>query len=108
MAASRSRGCAPGGGVCCAQATDGGTGLNRTLWASRVRPGRAAVWTRQMAGLVASGLPLERALGALTDEADDERQRHLLGHLRAEVNAAPPSPAPCNSTHASSLTCTPP
>jgi general secretion pathway protein F len=71
-----------------AQATDGGTGLNRTLWASRVYgPAALAVWTRQMAGLVASGLPLERALGALTDEADDERQRHLLATLRAEVNA---------------------
>ncbi|MGB4058862.1 MAG: type II secretion system inner membrane protein GspF [Burkholderiaceae bacterium] len=70
------------------QATDGGTGLNRTLWASRVYgPAALAVWTRQMAGLVASGLPLERALGALTDEADDERQRHLLATLRAEVNA---------------------
>ena len=71
-----------------AQATDGGKGLNRTLWASRVYgPAALAVWTRQMAGLVASGLPLERALGALTDEADDERQRHLLATLRAEVNA---------------------
>ena len=71
-----------------AQATDGGTGLNRTLWASRVYgPAALAVWTRQMAGLVASGLPLERALGALTDEADDHRQRHLLATLRAEVNA---------------------
>ncbi len=71
-----------------AQAIDGGTGLNRTLWASRVYgPAALAVWTRQMAGLVASGLPLERALGALTDEADDERQRHLLATLRAEVNA---------------------
>jgi len=71
-----------------AQATGGGTGLNRTLWASRVYgPAALAVWTRQMAGLVASGLPLERALGALTDEADDQRQRHLLATLRAEVNA---------------------
>jgi general secretion pathway protein F len=71
-----------------AQATDGGTGLHRTLWASRIYgPAALAVWTRQMAGLVASGLPLERALGALTDEADDQRQRHLLATLRAEVNA---------------------
>ena len=28
-----------------------------------------AVWTRQLAGLVGSGLPLERALTALADEA---------------------------------------
>jgi general secretion pathway protein F len=45
------------------------------------------VWTRQMAGLVAAGLPLERALTALTDEAEDPRQRALVAHLRAEVNA---------------------
>lgn len=46
-----------------------------------------AVWTRQLAGLVVSGLPLERALTALADEAEDERQHHLLAALRAEVNA---------------------
>ena len=69
-------------------ANGGGTGLNRTLWSSRVYNASAlAVWTRQMAGLVASGLPLERALAALTEEAEDERQRHLLATLRAEVNA---------------------
>ncbi|WP_418316806.1 type II secretion system inner membrane protein GspF [Piscinibacter sakaiensis] len=44
------------------------------------------VWTRQLAGLVGSGLPLERALTALAEEADDERQRELVAHLRAEVN----------------------
>jgi general secretion pathway protein F len=45
------------------------------------------VWTRQLAGLVSSGLPLERALTALGDEAEDSRQRELVAHLRAEVNA---------------------
>ena len=45
-----------------------------------------AIWTRQLAGLVSSGLPLERALTALTDEAEDERQRNLVAALRAEVN----------------------
>jgi general secretion pathway protein F len=46
-----------------------------------------AIWTRQLAGLVSSGLPLERALTALTDEAEQERERHLVAALRAEVNA---------------------
>lgn len=46
-----------------------------------------AVWTRQIAGLVAAGLPLERALTALAEESDDPRQRDLVAHLRAEVNA---------------------
>ena len=49
-----------------------------------------AVWTRQMAGLVGSGLPLERALTALVDEAEDPRQRELVAHLRSEVNAGSP------------------
>jgi len=49
-----------------------------------------AVWTRQLAGLVGSGLPLERALTALADEAEDARQRELVAHLRSEVNAGAP------------------
>ena len=49
--------------------------------------GQRTVWTRQLAGLVGSGLTLERALSALAEEADDERQRHLLAAVRAEVNA---------------------
>ena len=48
------------------------------------------VWTRQLAGLVGSGLPLERALTALTDEAEEPRQRELIAHLRSEVNAGSP------------------
>jgi len=46
-----------------------------------------AVWTRQLAGLVSASLPLERALTALSDEAEDPRQRNLVAALRAEVNA---------------------
>ena len=46
-----------------------------------------AVWTRQIAGLVGSGLPLARALTALSDEAEDPQQRELVAHLRSEVNA---------------------
>ena len=48
------------------------------------------VWTRQLAGLVSSGLPLERALTALADEADEPRQRELVAHLKSEVNAGSP------------------
>lgn len=46
-----------------------------------------AVWTRQLAGLVGSGLPIERALTALADESEDHRQRELISQLKAEVNA---------------------
>ena len=49
-----------------------------------------SVWTRQLAGLVGSGLPIERALTALADESDDPRQRELLSQLKAEVNAGAP------------------
>ena len=45
------------------------------------------IWTRQLAGLVGSGLPLERALTALGEEAEDPRQRELVAHLRSEVNS---------------------
>jgi general secretion pathway protein F len=48
------------------------------------------VWTRQLAGLVGSGLPLERALTVLGDEAEEQGQRELLASLKAEVNAGSP------------------
>ena len=74
------------------------TGLaGDTAWGSAAWPSRRvfsatslAVWTRQLAGLVAAGLPLERALTALADEADDTRQHALVAALRAEVNAGSP------------------
>ena len=44
------------------------------------------VWTRQLAGLVSSGLPLERALASLSDEAEGEPERNLVAALRGEVN----------------------
>ena len=48
---------------------------------------KLTIWTRQLAGLVTSGLQLERALTALAEEAEDVRERHLVAALRAEVNA---------------------
>jgi len=45
------------------------------------------VWTRQLAGLVEAGLPLERALSALAEEAPQPKHRQLVAQLRAEVNA---------------------
>ena len=64
------------------------TRSSRVLWQRKVFGGAGlAVWTRQLAGLVVAGLPLERALTALAEESDDEQQRHLLAELRSEVNA---------------------
>ena len=70
------------------QAANDGTGsrFGRRVFSSS----ELSVWTRQMAGLVGSGLPLERALTALVDEAEDPRQRELVAHLRSEVNAGSP------------------
>ncbi|MBK9238251.1 MAG: type II secretion system inner membrane protein GspF [Rhodoferax sp.] len=68
-----------------------GSGLGTVLFASRIFGAtELAIWTRQLAGLVSSGLPLERALTSLTDESEDERQRNLVAALRAEVNGGTP------------------
>lgn len=70
-----------------------GSGSALPWWQQPVTQPRAfsasqrAVWTRQLAGLVGSGLPLERALAALAEEAPTERQKHLMAAIRAEVNA---------------------
>lgn len=64
------------------------TGWNRQLWRSRTfNANTLSVWTSQLAGLVSSGLQLERALAALADEADRPEQQRLVASLRAEVNA---------------------
>jgi general secretion pathway protein F len=60
----------------------GASGLTRRVFNAT----GLGVWTRQLAGLVSSGLPLERALTSLSDEAESEAQRHLVASLRAEVN----------------------
>src|SRR5690606_37712090 len=66
----------------------GGSGLNVTLWGGRIFSNTLlGVWTRQLAGLVAAGMPLERALTALADEAENEKLRNLVASLRSEVNA---------------------
>ena len=68
-----------------ANASTGSQGT--TLWRARVFNATAlTIWTRQIAGLVSSGLPLERALAALSEEADHEPQRNLVAALRSEVN----------------------
>ena len=74
-----------------AAAPEGAAGPGRSLLARRVFGAAGlTVWTRQLAGLVGAGLPLERALTALSDEAEEPRQRELIAHLRSEVNAGHP------------------
>ncbi len=62
--------------------TQGTRGLKRRVFNAT----GLGIWTRQLAGLVSSGLPLERALTSLSDEAETETERHLVASLRAEVN----------------------
>lgn len=62
--------------------------LQRELWSPRAfAVTELAVFTRQLAGLVQAGLPLERALTVLADEAEQPRQQAVIAGLRAEVNA---------------------
>ncbi|WP_416547466.1 type II secretion system inner membrane protein GspF [Limnohabitans sp. DCL3] len=66
---------------------------SRPWWQRPLSPQRAfnasqrSIWTRQLAGLVSSGLPIERALSALAEESEHESQRQLMAAIRAEVNA---------------------
>ena len=46
-----------------------------------------AILARQLAGLVSAGLPLERALHSLSEEAETEAQRDLTATIRSEVNS---------------------
>jgi general secretion pathway protein F len=62
--------------------------LHKELWASRVFSSNAlTLWTRQLAELIKAGLPLERALNALSSEAPNQRARDLVASIRSEVNA---------------------
>lgn len=62
-------------------------GSATSRWSRRVfNRTTLTVWTRQLAGLVGSGLPLERALTALAEEAQNEPERQLVAALRADVN----------------------
>ncbi len=64
-----------------------GLGLSTPVWRAQVLNATALViWTRQLSGLVTSGLPLERALTSLSEESDTESHRNLNAALRAAVN----------------------
>jgi general secretion pathway protein F len=62
--------------------------LNRPLFRrKRLNAAALSLWTRQLAGLIAAGLPLERALASLAEEADEAPIRELVAIIRAEVNS---------------------
>lgn len=83
----RAQGLAPVSVVPATPGASTATGWNRELWPKRAFNSAAlAVWTRQLASLVAAGLTLERAMAALADETPDPTQAQLIAALRAEVN----------------------
>ena len=73
-----------------AVAADAGSPQASVLRRRVFSPNSRAIWTRQLAGLLVAGLPLERALTALMDEAEEAPLRELLALLRSEVNAGAP------------------
>jgi len=63
--------------------TDAGQGPS--LFRRRLGAAGLALLTRELATLLAAGLPVEEALGALAEQAEDTQQRSLLATLRARV-----------------------
>lgn len=62
--------------------------LDTNLWGGKALSSTdLTIFTRQLAGLVGSGLQIERALTALLDEEENPKKRNLIAALRAEVNA---------------------
>ena len=61
-------------------------GRGRRLFERRGLGGaQLALLTRQLATLIGAGLPIDEALGALSEQAENERQRALTVSLRARV-----------------------
>jgi general secretion pathway protein F len=59
----------------------------------RLPPPLLAMTTRQLATLTQSGLPLDQALAAVAEQADDRRAARLTTQLRAQVSAGESLPA---------------
>lgn len=63
-----------------------GAGRGRRLFEARgLGTTQLALLTRQLATLIGAGLPIDEALGALSEQAENERQRALTMSLRARV-----------------------
>jgi general secretion pathway protein F len=64
-----------------------------TLSRTRLPAASVALFTRQLATLVHSGMPLDQALLAVGEQADDPRVAKLAAVLRAQVMAGEPLPS---------------
>ncbi len=58
--------------------------------ATRLAPGILALTTRQLATLVASGMPLDQALAAVAEQADHPGAARVLSAIREQVAAGEP------------------
>jgi general secretion pathway protein F len=61
------------------------TGASPLLRRRGMSGAQLALLTRQLSTLVGAGLPIDEALGALSEQAENERQRGLTVSLRARV-----------------------
>lgn len=68
-------------------ATGAAAGARRSFGAARIRDTELGWLTRQLAGLLAAGLPLEQALSASLEHAQRRHLTHLLASIRADVRA---------------------
>lgn len=57
------------------------------LWSRGIPAAELSLLTRQLATLLASGLTMEHALGALIEEVSAPRTREVLGGVKSEVTA---------------------
>ncbi len=60
------------------------------LWAGksrqkRIKPVDLAIMTRQLATLLTSGMPVEEALLAITEQADDPKMSGVMGAVRGQI-----------------------
>ncbi|MGH8714844.1 MAG: type II secretion system F family protein, partial [Casimicrobiaceae bacterium] len=58
--------------------------------ATRLAPALLALSTRQLATLIASGMPLDQALAALIEQSDQPRAARVLASIREQVAAGEP------------------
>lgn len=70
-----------------AEASGGGSqSLEIGRWVGRVSAQDVALVTRQLATLLAAGLPLVESLAGLIDQVDNLRLKKILGEVRSKVN----------------------
>ena len=62
----------------------------RRVEATRLAPGLLALATRQLATLIASGMPLDQALAAVAEQSDEPRAARVLAAIREQVAGGEP------------------